>query len=94
MTPQERAERARPGAYKQEMAKYENDPRTKGYTFLFAQPRSGSTLLMRLMKLACHTNVVGDQDLNVYKAINALCINSFDGVYGDLQSMENNNIFA
>jgi hypothetical protein len=91
MTPQERAERARPGAYK--IAEYENKPRTKGYTFLFAQPRSGSTLLMRLMKLACLTNVTGDRPIEFYRSVFQLFYSSGVGKKEDFNVMENNNIF-
>ena len=38
-------------------------------TFIFANPRSGSTLLMRLINNACMTKCVGDRSVEFYESI-------------------------
>lgn len=56
----------------------------------FAFPRSGSTLLMRLLKEACNVSVMGDFDLTFYKSI--MDIRNFyrdDGIYGSCLEVDN-----
>lgn len=38
-------------------------------TFIFAQPRSGSTLLLRLLNMACLTETIGDRPTAFYEGI-------------------------
>lgn len=76
------------------VAKYENDPRPKGVTFLFAQPRSGSTLALRLLANACHTRVVGDHDLKFYESVLGVYDSALSGgQYGYPPDLEKADVF-
>lgn len=54
-------------AYAQDV---EGQPRK--FTFVFSQPRCGSTLLLRLMNLACGTNMTGDLPIEYYRDLLSL----------------------
>lgn len=75
MNPNTRPEKARAGSFApaiqdgSERAQYENDHRPKNMIVVLSQPRCGSTLLMRLMNIACMTHVVGDHDAEFYESL-------------------------
>lgn len=102
MNPFEKGEKGRGGfeginfhkAPDSESIKYANTPSKKGYIFIFAQPRSGSTLLTRLLSIGSFTNGLSEYTLDFYKAIDVLYRDfNVNSQYGKMRNMENNNIF-
>lgn len=89
MNPFEKGEKARRGSFSKEIkatqaAKYENDRRSQGATFLFAQPDCGSRTIMRIMSRASFTTCVGSLSEECYASIMGLHRSFNKGSYGDL----------
>lgn len=58
-------------------------------TLILAQPRSGSTLLLRLLNLACLTTCIGDRPIEFYEGIVKVWKSLMEpGIYGSLEEME------
>ena len=85
--------------YENEKRKYEaKQSRRNVFTILISQPRSGSTLLMRLYAIACclRSNIVGEHSLEYIKSLVDLWNNSSPqehDVFGNILTMEYNGIF-
>ncbi len=63
-------------------------------TIVFGFPRSGSTLLMRLMDMACSTPTKGDYPLKFYQGYMMMRKSLMgDGFFGPMIELESNNIF-
>lgn len=62
-------------------------------TALISQPRSGSTLVLRLMNLACLTHMVGDKPDTFYRALLDMYMCLGTGIYGNPVELEKNNVF-
>lgn len=79
-----------------EFEKYENSPRKRSTIIVLSQPRCGSTLLMRLVNLACMTHVVGDHDIGFYESLVGV-YNSFGSggpTYKSIPECEREGIFS
>jgi len=63
-------------------------------TLILAQPRSGSTLLLRLLNMACLTTCAGDRPIGFYEGIvqtwKAL---QHPGIYGHPIVLEDKGVF-
>lgn len=75
------------------MPEYENHPKQRGSTFLFAMPRSGSTLCMRLIACACMTKVTGDREKEFYQGLVAAHKYSTGGFYGKPEELDKQGVF-
>jgi hypothetical protein len=100
MNPFQKGEQAKSGLYRPviassnaEMMAYENNPKIKGSTFLFAMPRSGSTLCMRLITCACLTKVTGDREKEFYEGLVTVHKYSTGGIYGKPEELEKQGVF-
>ncbi len=60
---------------------------------IFAQPRSGSTLLLRLLNIACLTYTLGDKPTDFYKSCISLYRNYKMGQTGDIAKAETEGVF-
>lgn len=101
----DRGEQARKGAgsyadtqkssYLARAADWENNRKGCSMTVMLSQPRSGSTLMMRMNNQACYTHVSGDHDLEFYQAmITIYNTYSTGGQYGRIEELDLNGIFS
>lgn len=68
--------------------------RTHRFTLVLCNPRSGSTLLLRLMNMACMSLMIGDHHPSYYESILTIANEmSKDGIYGHPINLEKQKFF-
>lgn len=84
-----------PDGYLARAADWHNNRRGYNMTIMLSQPRSGSTLMMRMTNQACYTHVSGDHDLSFYEAlITVYNTYSTGGQYGRIEELDLKGIFS